>query len=376
MPLALLHLLAAGFEFRFDLKIGTRPSPLAIAQAELVAASLSLAAPGTTTSLVPLKIEADEKLQEPLAKVDFTSDLDSAVLRGEVDLAVHSLKDLPPKNRWSQGLTIACHLPRASPLDVIVGVPSLCALRPGGRVGTASVRRQAQLKAARPDLTVVQVRGTVGSRLAMLDSGDVDALVLAKAGLERLGGVEGREVCELPSDVMLPGAGQGVVCAVCREDGDALRLLRAADDPDAHVAAAAECALLDVVDAASKGQGRPPLGVLMAREMDTSGAPIWKLRGLVAAADGSRVTRVERSAPALCGVSEAAVLGKEAGDALLAAALAEDETPQEPPSQPSSSSSSVKALMDLRGGAVAAAQSPHQDARGEVPKLLPSWEVI
>ena len=82
MPLALLHLLAAGFEFRFDLKIGTRPSPLAIAQAELVAASLSLAAPGTTTSLVPLKIEADEKLQEPLAKVDFTSDLDSAVLRG------------------------------------------------------------------------------------------------------------------------------------------------------------------------------------------------------------------------------------------------------------------------------------------------------
>ena len=117
---------AQPFEFRFNVRIGTRPSPLAVAQAELVAASLSLRAPGTLTQIVPQQIAADAQLDAPLAKVDFTSDLDSAVARGDVDMAVHSLKDIPPDNRWcADGLIIACHLPRADPLDVIVGVESL-----------------------------------------------------------------------------------------------------------------------------------------------------------------------------------------------------------------------------------------------------------
>ena len=208
----------SAFEFRFDLRIGSRSSALAVAQAELMAAQVFLTAPGTMTTLVPIDADADWKLGEKLTGVDFTSELDEAVLDRALDLAVHSLKDVPPTHRWRRGLTIACHLPRASPLDVIVGAPSLDALPTGARVGTASVRRRAQLLAARPDLTVMDVRGTVGKRVAQLDEGHLDALVLAKAGIERLGGLEGRLVAELSPSVMLPGAGQGIVCAVCRED--------------------------------------------------------------------------------------------------------------------------------------------------------------
>lgn len=318
--LAALSITAAAFEFRFDVRIGTRASPLAIAQAEQLAAQLSFVAPDTLTALVPLEAGADKNVHDPISKVDFTKELDSAVLRGELDLAVHSLKDIPPQNRWPAGLDIACHLPRLSPLDVLVGVPSLSALPSGARVGTSSVRRQAQLRAARPDLTIVGLRGTVGARLAQLECGDVDALVLAMAGLERLALQSSDHVlCELPPDVMLPGAGQGIVCATCREDGDVLRLLRAADDPDAHVAAAAERALLDVVDGASPGRGRPPIGALMARE----GSGDWKLRGMLAAqSDGTGIVRVERSAPMECSVADAVELGREAGTHLLAAAAA------------------------------------------------------
>ena len=185
------------------------------------------------------------------------------------------------------------------------------------------MRRQAQLRAARPDLTVVGVRGTVEARLAQLDAGDVDALVLAKAGLERLG-LADRMVRELAPEVMLPGAGQGIIGAVCRADGDVLRLLRAADDAEAHVAAAAERAALDVVDAASEG-GRPPLGVLMAREdacADGAGGG-WVLRAVLARPDGSSVARVTLPAPSEtmdeCTVADAVELGRAAGAALLRA---------------------------------------------------------
>lgn len=307
----------AAFEFRFDVSMGTRASPLALKQAEAVAAMLTLTAPGTLTRLVPLEAEGDRHLGEPLSKVSFTGDLDAKVLDGELDLAVHSLKDIPPQNRWTAGLTIACHLPRESPLDALVGASSLEELPAGARVGTASVRRQAQLRAARPDLTLVSVRGSVEERLAQLDGGAVDALVMAKAGLVRLG-VQGRQVCELPPEVMLPGAGQGVVCAVCRADGDALRLLRAADDCETHVAAAAERALLDAVDAAWAGRGRPPLGTLMSRGGATGGADgDWTLRGSLARPDGKGVVRVERSAPLSISVADAAALGLKAGNELL-----------------------------------------------------------
>lgn len=320
MAAALLYVFTASFEFRFDVRIGTRPSPLALAQADLVAARLFIAAPGTLTSIVPLESKADQSLEKPMAQVDFTSELDAGVIDRRLDLAVHSLKDLPPEHRWTEHLTVACHLQRASPNDVIVGVPSLDALPQGARVGTASVRRRAQLSACRPDLEIVNVRGTVAARLARLDDGDVDALVLARAGLDRLA-VEGLTVCELPPDVMLPGPGQGIVCAVCRRDGDALRLLRAADDADAHVAAAAERAVLNVLDEASSGMdGRPPIGALMAR--DGEGRSTWTLRALLAARDGSSVVHVTRVAPCECSVADAVALGRAAGEELLSSAAA------------------------------------------------------
>ena len=312
------------FEFRFEnVRVGTRPSALAVAQAELVSAAVSLATPGTSTALVPIASDGDSDLRRdvPLSKaaVDFTGTIDAAVLAGIVDIGVHSLKDIPPQHRWTPGLTIACHLPRASPLDVLVGVRSLDELPAGSRVGTASVRRQAQLRALRPDLAVVNVRGDVQARLAQLDSCEVDALVLARAGLDRLGVNDDRVVSELPASVMLPGAGQGIICAVCCERADSLRLLRPVDDRDAHVAAAAERAFLNAVDAATHQlAGRPPLGVLMAREGPFGGA--WALQGLAAREDGSRVVRVERRASAGCSIADAASLGQAAGEELLARA--------------------------------------------------------
>ena len=219
------------FEFRFEsVSIGTRKSPLAIKQAELIAAAIELNTLGTTTTLVPLDSEGDQNLRRdvPLAQagVDFTTLIDAAVLERVCDVGVHSLKDVPPTSRWNPGLVIACHLPRASPLDVLVGAESLAALPPNARVGTASVRRQAQLRAARPDLELVNVRGSVGSRLAQLDAGDVDALCLAAAGVARLGesAIAGRANGVLPPDVMLPGAGQGIICATCRVGADEMRL--------------------------------------------------------------------------------------------------------------------------------------------------------
>lgn len=320
---ASILVLASAFEFRFDLSIGTRASPLAIKQAELVEAALSLTAPGTMTRLVSFSSGGDADLQAaPLAKagVRFTTEIDAAVLGRAVDIGVHSLKDIPPQHRWTTGLTIGCHLPRASPLDVLIGSTSLDMLSAGARVGTASIRRHAQLKAARPDLEIVNVRGSVEARLDMLDTGHVQALVLAKAGLERLG-LHDRAVSELPPGVMLPGVGQGIICAVCRDDADALRLLRAADDPDTHLAATAERAFLNVIDAMSPWEGRPPLGALMARSQDGSS---WGFHGLVAQPDGSRVVRVERSALAAeCGLGDAAAFGKEAAEELLAHAGAD-----------------------------------------------------
>jgi hydroxymethylbilane synthase len=321
---------AASFEFRMDLSIGTRPSPLAVVQAETVAAALSIANPGTMTSIVPIHIEADQTSEKPLSSVDFTSDLDERVLDGALSLAVHSLKDLPPNHRWKGGLVIGCHLPRASPLDVLIGVPSLDDLPRGARVGTASVRRRAQLMAHRPDLSVVSVRGTVTDRLSLLDRGEVDALVLAQAGLARLGVLEALGARQLPPEAMLPGAWQGIICAVCRRDADALRVLRAADDEDAHVAASAERALLDVVDAGSAGAGRPPLGAYMARDSadGTVGVGLlhgWTLRGMLCRADGTGVVRVAMHAPPTASVAEAATLGRLAGEALLERAHVEWE---------------------------------------------------
>ena len=155
----------AAFEFRFDtVSIGTRKSPLAIKQAEAVAAAIELSTLGTTTTLVPLDSEGDKNLRRdvPLAQagVDFTTLIDAAVLERVCDVGVHSLKDVPPTSRWNPGLVIACHLPRAAARRACRR-RALAALPPNARVGTASVRRHAQLRAARP-ISARQLRGSVG----------------------------------------------------------------------------------------------------------------------------------------------------------------------------------------------------------------------
>jgi len=321
-------------------RIGTRPSNLALIQAKEVEVALLDAIKSTSTEndrelqtkIVAIDVSGDKK--EPIAStqdaplamtaVDFTGSLDDAVIAGTIDAAVHSTKDLPPANRWRDGLTIACHIgPRADPCDVLVGSYSSFAELPrGARVGSASIRRQAQLLSHRPDVKVVNLRGNVQARLAALENGDVDALVLAAAGLDRLGSgnSHGRRIDmpkyhKVPVENMLPGAAQGIVCVTCRaDDNDALSLLHRIDNKEARIAATAERALLDVVDKGlqHKWPGRPPVAAYMSRDDDG-----WVLRGLLATPNGSKVVRTLRREKTDCSNEHASELGELAGRDLL-----------------------------------------------------------
>ena len=322
------------------LRIGTRPSNLALIQAKEVEIALLDAIKSTNTDnerelqteIVAIDASGDKK--EPIAStqdvplamtaVDFTGSLDDALIAGTIDAAVHSTKDLPPANRWRDGLTIACHIgPRADPCDVLVGSYSSFAELPrGARVGSASIRRQAQLLSHRPDVTVVNLRGNVQARLAALENGDVDALILAAAGLDRLesGNSHGKRIDvpkyhKVPVENMLPGAAQGIVCVTCRaDDNDVLSLLQRIDNKEARIAATAERALLDVVDKGvqHKWPGRPPVAAYMLRDDDG-----WTLRGLLATPNGSKVIRTLQRETIDCSNERASELGELAGRDLL-----------------------------------------------------------
>jgi len=286
--LLLLHTLSRATSLH--VKIATRPSPLAVKQAERVAETLRRADPALTTELVRISSTGEYRNNTPLPlaldpTVDFTGLLDDAVGSGAVDVAVHSLKDLPPANRWRGDLRVACHLPRTeSAADALVGYASMDLVPRGARVGTASLRRRALLRCARPDLDVVTIRGNVHTRLETLDRGDVDALILGAAGLQRLELLDARRHAILSFDEMLPAPAQGIVGAVARGNGGALGdLLARADDRDARIAATAERAVLDVADAASPGTGRPPTSVAMTRD-----GAAWLLRARLTRPDGSR----------------------------------------------------------------------------------------
>mmetsp|Transcript_71977 Transcript_71977/g.126832 ORF Transcript_71977/g.126832 Transcript_71977/m.126832 type:complete len:281 (-) Transcript_71977:2018-2860(-) len=258
----------------------------------------------------------DNVQAKPLAmsNVDFTGAIDAAVLAGDVDMGVHSLKDLPPDKRWGPDLSVGCHLPRASPLDVLVGARSLTALSPGARVGSSSVRRQAQLLAARSDLQPVYLRGNVQTRLDAIAQGQVEGLIMAYAGLERLGIFDPEKMVVLEPQEMLPGVAQGIICAVARaENVPILRLLRSIDNMDAHIAAAAERAVLDVVDGSAPWDGRPAVAAYMESKADGG----WQLQALLAHPDGRSVLRAERRAPQDCSPERAKALGQEVGQELL-----------------------------------------------------------
>lgn len=237
----------------------------------------------------------------------FVAEIEQALLDGEIDLAVHSLKDLPTTP--TPGLAIAAIPPREDPRDVLVAnVPSLRALPSGARVGTASPRRAAQLRAHRPDLQVVPLRGNVDTRVRKVRSGEVDAAILAAAGLVRAG--LAHAITEyLDPQVVLPAPGQGALAVQVRAgDRRMMDLVAPLDDPPSRAATTAERAFLRQLG----GGCAIPAAALATCEVGTR--RLW-LRAAVASEDGSRVVRTERSGP----MEAAERIGQEAAEALWAA---------------------------------------------------------
>jgi len=228
--------------------VATRRSALALAQSQAVARALEQS--GHDAPLLELVTSGDRWIlagAESAPGMDvkgmFVKELEEALLDGRADIAVHSAKDLP--GELPAGLAVIATPPRVDPSDVLVGSPGgIEALPDGARVGTTSPRRSAQVRAVRPDLQVVEVRGNVDSRLAKLDAGEVDALVLAAAGLRRLG-IDRPDAVALPIDMCLPAAGQGIVAIEGREGDAAVRdACMSIDDPSAHACLLAERAFL------------------------------------------------------------------------------------------------------------------------------------
>ncbi|MCA1554853.1 MAG: hydroxymethylbilane synthase, partial [Chloroflexi bacterium] len=203
------------------LRVGTRGSPLALIQTQLVVDALQRVSPAVQFELVTIKTEGDRNRHDSLTTIGgrgvFVREIEERLLAGEIDLAVHSLKDLPSKQ--PDALALAAMPPRADPRDVMVarGALALEQLPRGARVGSSSQRRAAQLLALRPDLNVMDIRGNVDTRLRKLDEGQYDAIVLAAAGLMRMDLAQ-RITHYFSPDEMLPAVGQGVMVAECRAD--------------------------------------------------------------------------------------------------------------------------------------------------------------
>jgi hydroxymethylbilane synthase len=222
--------------------LGTRGSPLALAQARMVAAALEAAHGWKVGTVVikAVKTSGDRIQDRPLAEVGgkalWTKELDAYLLNGETDLSVHSMKDV--ESERPAALCVAAMLPRADVRDRLIGAPSIDALSQGARVGTSSPRRAAQLLRQRPDISVAPIRGNVATRLLKIEAGEFDATFLAAAGLDRLGIEEG---CAIESGVMLPAPAQAAIGAECRSDDEEMRrLLLAIDHAPTSAAVTAE----------------------------------------------------------------------------------------------------------------------------------------
>ena len=291
------------------LRIATRKSPLALWQAEDVKARLEAAHPDLDVELVTMTTKGDVLLDSPLAKIGgkglFVKELEVAMLDGRADIAVHSVKDVPAT--LPEGLHISTILARENPHDAFVSstVASPDELPQGARVGTCSLRRQAQLLARRPDLEIRQLRGNVNTRLAKLDAGEYDAIILAAAGLIRLGMTD-RIRAELSVEDSLPAAGQGIVGIESRVGDERVAgYLAVLHDDEAATRVAAERALSARLD----GGCQVPIGAYSELEGDT----VW-LRALVAKPDGTTIVRAETRGAA----SEAHELGIALAERLLA----------------------------------------------------------
>ncbi|MFT4672880.1 MAG: hydroxymethylbilane synthase [Pseudohongiellaceae bacterium] len=296
------------------LKIATRKSPLALWQANFVKDALEKANKGLVVELVTMTTKGDKILDSPLAKIGgkglFVKELEHALLRGDADIAVHSMKDVPME--FPEGLELAVICEREDPSDAFVSnsYSSFASLPKGAIVGTSSLRRQCQLKQLRPDLTVLDLRGNVGTRLGKLDAGGYDAIILAAAGLIRLKlGERIRE--KLSYEDCLPAGGQGAVGIECRV-GDSLThdLIRSLHHDETASRVIAERA----VNLRLQGGCQVPIASFAEIQGDT----LW-LRALVGAVDGSKILRYEDSA----NLSKAESLGIDVADNLLAQGAAE-----------------------------------------------------
>jgi hydroxymethylbilane synthase len=283
------------------LTIGSRGSQLALWQANWIRARLE--ALGESCRIEIIKTTGDKITDVPLAKVGgkglFTKEIEEALLDGRVDLAVHSMKDLPTE--LPAGLTLAAVPAREDPRDALVG-RKLADLPPGARVGTGSLRRVAQLRAMRPDLAVESIRGNLDTRLRKLSEGQYDALVLAAAGLKRLGWED--RISEY-LDEMCPAVGQGALAVETRDDrGPAWQACNRLDDPGTRAAVVAERAVLSALG----GGCQVPIGA-HARIEDG----LLRLRAIVISPDASSVIRRETCGPA----AEALAIGERVGRELL-----------------------------------------------------------
>ncbi len=293
------------------LKLGTRGSRLALIQAGLVRDALAAAVPALAApdaiEIVPIRTTGDAIQDRPLSEAGgkglFVKEIEEALLSRRIDIAVHSMKDMPTAQ--PTGLAIAAFLPREDARDVLIAgdVERIADLRPGAIVGTSALRRRAQLLHRRPDLEIVNLRGNVDTRLAKREAGVVEATLLALAGLKRLG--MAHVGTPVPEDEMLPAVGQGAVCIECRADDAKVQAwLAAISHLPTATCVAAEHAMLVVLD----GSCRTPIAGHAILAPDGQ----LHLRGLIVKPDGSELLATERHGAA----GDAEAMGRDVGHEL------------------------------------------------------------
>jgi len=293
---------------RFTLRIATRKSPLALWQAHHVRQALQTLHPQLLIELVEMTTQGDKILDVPLAKIGgkglFIKELEQGLLVNQADIAVHSMKDVPVE--FPDGLTLSVIMARENPYDAFVSntYNDLESLPKNAIVGTASLRRQCQLLALRPDLEIRTLRGNVGTRLGKLDKGEFDAIILASAGLKRLE-LDKRIRAILPADTLLPAIGQGAIGIECRIDDEITQeLITQLNDSTTFSCVEAERAINTTLG----GSCQVPIGGFA----EISGETLT-VRGLVGSPDGSEILRSQRTGA----VAEAEILGKQLANDLL-----------------------------------------------------------
>lgn len=293
------------------IRVGTRGSQLALTQTGHILDALRAQHPGVNFQLVIIKTTGDQRQNVPFASVGtkgmFVKEIEEALLAGEIDLAVHSLKDMP--GELPDGLALAVTPKREDPRDALLSAGAdLAGLKTGALVGTSSLRRQIQIRRARPDVRVEELRGNLDTRIRKLDEGRYDAIVLACAGLERMGWAD-RITQRIPAEVSIPAPGQGALALETRSgDADVSSLLAALHDRDTADAVGAERAFQAALSAGCS----VPAGAHARIEGD-----LLRILAFLADADGSRLARVEEIGPR----SEATALGRRAAESLLAARI-------------------------------------------------------